>query len=89
MNAIEKGEKVQEIEVRIKLAVPEEMQIGQWQRETAITDYIEHWLKEGYYIHDGEVILPQGIEVIDLEIWFGEYVSLNNGGGKKNGNEDK
>lgn len=45
-----------------------------------IDDFISHWLTEGYYVEDGRVNLPRGLEVNHLgfnsfpEDWWKELI---------------
>lgn len=62
-----------QVKVEIMLEVPESFEgVGCWNREQSLESFIWHWVTEGYYINDGFVDLPHGIEFKGLKIMEGE-----------------
>lgn len=55
--------------VIIDLYIPKNFKpVEPWSKEQCLDDYIHHWLKEGYFIHDYIVDLPDGIEFKNYKI---------------------
>ena len=55
--------------VKVILKVPKGFNgVGSWDREASLESFIEHWLAGGYYIEEGYVKLPEGIEYEGFEI---------------------
>jgi len=57
------------VKVVITLKVP--INFGKdkhWPREQCLDSYVSHWLEEGYFVGDGYVDLPEGIDYKGYEI---------------------